>query len=408
MDLLVGVDRAHGVGADDLDGRVLLLQVASRSGDRAAGADADDEVRELAVGLAPQLRPGRLVVGLRVGRVRVLVGLEGAGDLAREAVGDAVVGARRVGRDVGRRHHHLGPVRAQEVDLLLAHLVRHHRDHAVALEAGGDGEPGAGVAGGRLDDRAAGAQAAVALRGLDHPDRDAVLDRAAGVEDLELRHDLGLQAGADAGQPDERRVPDRVEDRLLDLGHGPEDKVAGVGEVGRVLGLWRYPVKSMAAGGALLGRGGLRRLHRRSALGVRARRRAAQRLPVDDDPGGRGDARARAAVRGAGAARQVAGDGADAGRLGARRHRSGAGGLAGRRGAGDQAGPGRVRRDAAVAHHDRGRSRSSASWSASSCTPSGSAPTCSSSPTSARTSGSGASSGSAGWRCGSTSATRAA
>ena len=92
-----------------------------------------------------------------------------------------------------------------------------------------------------------GLQAAVALRGLDHADRDAVLDRAAGVEDLELRDDLGLQAGADAGQPDERRVPDRVEDRVLDLGHGPEDKVAGVGEVGRVVGLWRYPVKSMAA-----------------------------------------------------------------------------------------------------------------------------------------------------------------
>ncbi len=226
MDLLVRVDRALRIGADDLDVRVLLLEVASHPGDRAAGADADDEVRELAVGLAPQLRPGRLVVGLRVGRVRVLVGLEGAGDVAREAVGDAVVGARRVGRDVGRRHHDLGAVGAQEVDLLLAHLVRHHRDHAVALQARGDREAGAGVAGGRLDDRAAGLEPAVPLGRLDEPDRDAVLDRAAGVEQLELRDDLGLQAGADAGQSDERRLPDRVEDRVLDLGHARQDTCA--------------------------------------------------------------------------------------------------------------------------------------------------------------------------------------
>ena len=114
MDLFVRVDRALRIGADDLDVRVLLLEVARHPGDRAAGADADDQVRELAVGLAPQLRPGRLVVRLRVGRVRVLVGLEGAGDVAREAVGDAVVGARasRAGRRSApprpRRHRRAG------------------------------------------------------------------------------------------------------------------------------------------------------------------------------------------------------------------------------------------------------------------------------------------------------------
>ena len=56
VDLLVGVDRADRVGADDLDRRVLLLQVARRAGDRAARADADDEVGDRAAALAPQLR----------------------------------------------------------------------------------------------------------------------------------------------------------------------------------------------------------------------------------------------------------------------------------------------------------------------------------------------------------------
>ena len=196
---------------------LLLAQVARHAGDRPARPDAHDEVREPPARLAPQLRPGRLVVRLRVGRVGVLVGLERPGDLLREPVGDAVVGLRRVGRHVGGSDHHLGAVRAQEVDLLLAHLVRHHRDHAVALQARGDGEPGAGVPARRLDDRAARPQPPVPLRRLHEPDRDTVLDRATGIERLELGHDLRRQPRADPAQPDQRRLTDGVEDRVLDV-----------------------------------------------------------------------------------------------------------------------------------------------------------------------------------------------
>src|SRR5215208_8536829 len=80
-----------------------------------AGADSDDEVGEAARGLAPQLRPGRLVVRLRVGRVAVLVRLERSGDLLGQAVRDAVVRLRRLRRDVGRSDHDLGSVGAQQV-----------------------------------------------------------------------------------------------------------------------------------------------------------------------------------------------------------------------------------------------------------------------------------------------------
>ena len=219
MDLVAGVDRADRVGADHLDVRVLL----------AAGSGAMPVIVppvptpatrcvSLPAGLAPQLRPGRLVVRLRVGRVAVLVGLERARDLLGQAVGDAVVGLRRLRRDVGRRDHDLGAVRAQQVDLLARHLVRHHGDHAIALQPRGDREAGAGVARGRLDDRAARPQAAVALGGLDQAQRDAVLDRAARVEQLELGHELRRQAGADAAQAHQRRLADRVEDRVLDVG----------------------------------------------------------------------------------------------------------------------------------------------------------------------------------------------
>ena len=48
--------RAVGVDAPDLDRRVALLQIAAGAGDGAAGADADDEVGDPAVGLLPDLR----------------------------------------------------------------------------------------------------------------------------------------------------------------------------------------------------------------------------------------------------------------------------------------------------------------------------------------------------------------
>ena len=238
MDLVAGVDRADRVGADHDEVRVLLAQVARHAGDRAAGADADDEVRQAPAGLAPQLRPGRVVVRLRVGRVAVLVRLERAGDLLGQAVGDAVVGLRRLRRDVGRRDHDLGAVGAQQVDLLARHLVRHHRDHAVALQARGDREARCRccpTSARRACRRGAGCRP---LGRLDQPQRDAVLDRAARVEQLHLGDELRLEAGADAAQPHERRLADRVEDRVSDVGlqrgvrdHGVESTTPPGGEI---------------------------------------------------------------------------------------------------------------------------------------------------------------------------------
>ena len=86
--------RALGVGADDLHVGVLRLEVARHAGDGAAGADAGDEVRDPAFGLAPDLGPGGPLVLGRVGGVGVLVGPERARRLAREPVGDRVVGRR--------------------------------------------------------------------------------------------------------------------------------------------------------------------------------------------------------------------------------------------------------------------------------------------------------------------------
>jgi hypothetical protein len=156
-------------------------------------------------------------VGGGVGLVEVLVGLEGARDLLGQALGHAVVGLGRLGRDVGRGDHDLGAVGAQQVDLLAGHLVGHDGDDAVALQAGGDGQARARVARGRLHDRPARPQVAGALRGVDERDRHAVLDGAARVERLDLRDELGGQPGLDPAEAHERGGADGVEDRVLDV-----------------------------------------------------------------------------------------------------------------------------------------------------------------------------------------------
>ena len=168
---------------------------------------------------------GRLVVRLRVRLVRVLVGLEAAGDLLGEPVGDRVVALRRVVLDGGRRDHDLGAVRAQRRDLLLAHLVRHHEDAAVALVRGRDREPDAGVARRRLDDRPAGLEPPVTLGGLDHRDPDAILVRAAGVHELELCEQRRAGLAAEGDEADDRRRADEVEDGRIRARHTARKRI---------------------------------------------------------------------------------------------------------------------------------------------------------------------------------------
>jgi hypothetical protein len=151
-------------------------------------------------------------VRLGIGHVRVLVGLESAGDLLGEAVRHGVVGLRRVRLDRRRADHDLGSVGAQHRDLLLAHLVGHHEDAPVPLLRGCDGEADAGVAGRGLDDRAAGLQLAFPFGLLDHREADPVLDRAAGIDVLQLGEESRLDACADRVETDDRRVADELED----------------------------------------------------------------------------------------------------------------------------------------------------------------------------------------------------
>src|SRR5690606_36130196 len=183
-----GVDRALRVSPDHGD-VADVLEVAPGAGDGAAGADARHEVGDRAVGVAPDLRAGRLVVGGGSVEVLVLVGLVGALDLLRQPVAHGVVGLRVLRRHGGRGDDDLGAVGLEHVDLVLAHLVGADEDALVAALLGDQGQADAGVAGRGLHDGATRLELALGLGCVDDLDRDPVLDGATGVDVLDLGQD---------------------------------------------------------------------------------------------------------------------------------------------------------------------------------------------------------------------------
>ena len=216
------VDRPDRIARDDPHLRIPLLQVAPGAAHRAAGSRRADEVRDLSLGLRPQLRPGRAIVGLGIDRVVVLVGEDGVWQGGGDGTPLHDVVVRMIRRDRRRCDDHLRAQRSQQPGLLLGHLVRHREDAAVAFDRGRERQADAGVPRCCLHDHAAGLEPAITLGGLDHRESDAVLHRAAGIEELRLRVHRRADALRHPLQADERRPADGLEDigvRLKVLGH---------------------------------------------------------------------------------------------------------------------------------------------------------------------------------------------
>ena len=128
-----------------------------------------------------------------------------ARDLAR-------LGDRSLHLLLGRRQDDLRAEGLEQLPPLEAHALRHRQDAPVAAHRAHERQTDAGVPARRLDDDAARLERSAALRLLDHRQADAVLHRAAGVRLLHLRPDRRTRAVPQRAQPDERRVPDELED----------------------------------------------------------------------------------------------------------------------------------------------------------------------------------------------------
>src|SRR5690606_35128886 len=216
-----GIHRALRVGTDDLHLPARhLFEVATGAGDGAAGADARDEMGHRALGIAPDLRAGGLVVAVRAVRVGVLIRFPGALDLAGQPVGDAVVAVRVLRRHRRRAHHHFGAVGPQHIALVLADLVRADEYTVVTALLSHQRQTDTGVPRGGFDNGPAGLQVARLLGRLDHLHRDTVLGATAGVQILDLgRHQPGPR-GSHRVQSDQRGVADEVHDMIRDA-HTP-------------------------------------------------------------------------------------------------------------------------------------------------------------------------------------------
>src|SRR6185312_252759 len=88
-----------------------------------------------------------------------------------------------------------------------------------------------GASGGVFHDRAAWRETTVGLGGLDHRERHAVLHAARGVLALDLEQDAGTVRRRDAGERDEGRVADAVQDGSRRGGRGHTD---APGDRGRI------------------------------------------------------------------------------------------------------------------------------------------------------------------------------
>ena len=207
--------RPFGIGEDHRGLGRGLPHEAADPGQRAAGADADHDGIDLAVHLAQDFRAGRRLVRQRIGRIGELVDEERAGRAPRDRLGEILIVVGMALAHVRARDDDLGAHGPGMQHLLARHLVRHDQQRAIALASADQRKAEPGIAGGRLDDGAAGLEPPVGFRRLDHGARRPVLDRARGVRAFELEKEPARPA-IDARHLDERRLADEIEDR----GHG--------------------------------------------------------------------------------------------------------------------------------------------------------------------------------------------
>ena len=261
-----------GGDGDYFDVAAVFLETAGVAHQRAAGAEAGHE--HINVGqVGHDFLPGAGVMGFGVAFVAVLVqhqvvvGVLGD-DFLRHR--HAAVGAQgAVGVD------NPGTVGFQQLGALCGHVFGHHHGDAVALEAADHRQRDAGVARGRLQDGAAGADFAVGFGALNHFEGNAVLDAAGGVLSLQLGVDPHLGVGADIAQFHQRRAADGSQQPSV-WALGQHKRRLNRGKVGGDGGKRRAGVRRLATGnGQTAASGGARRRRRRrpAVRGLRRRRR---------------------------------------------------------------------------------------------------------------------------------------
>ena len=211
--------RGIRLNGNNLDVRVLVLEVLAGAGDGAAGADACNKNIDLAVGLLPDLRAGGRIVRGRVCRVDELTRDKAVRGLLRKLI----CLRDRTGHTLcALGQNQLRAVSLEHIAALDGHGLGHGEDDAVAASRRDSRQTDAGVAGGRLDDGSARLECAGSLSLVDHGVCDTVLDRAGRIEVFEFCKDGGVGADllCEFFSRVQRSVADQISKALFNIRHG--------------------------------------------------------------------------------------------------------------------------------------------------------------------------------------------
>src|SRR5262249_30894300 len=139
-----------------------------------------------------------------------LIDVKRVWNLLREARRHVLVVLRMPLADVAARDANFSAQRLEMQNLLLRHLVGNNQDGPITLRLRHQREPQAGIAGGRLDDRGAWLEPAVAFRRLNHGERNTILDRAGWILVFELNKEPA-KSGIEAGNLNQGRIANQAQ-----------------------------------------------------------------------------------------------------------------------------------------------------------------------------------------------------
>src|SRR5258708_1621648 len=183
--------------------------------DRPASANASNKGANPPGGIAPELRPSRAVMGLRVRGIRVLVRTARTRNLFSKAVRNVFIVFGRLVSDATWADHDLGTVCAQQAAFLLADLIGHDKDTMVPFERGGQGQAMSGVATGRLNDSPTWPQQTKLLTALNQRWPNAVFHAPTGIKHLHFGQNQRGYISGDMIEPHERRIAHQLEDIIV-------------------------------------------------------------------------------------------------------------------------------------------------------------------------------------------------
>ena len=207
--------RGSRLDSNDLDIRILCLQVLAGAGNGAAGANASNKDINLALGLLPDFRTGGVIMHLRVGRIDeltqnhcVLDGLFQFLRLCNRALHAGGTGCQ----------NDFCAISSNQLAALNGHGFRHGQDDMIALCGTNGSQTNARVAGGRLDDGCTRLQNALCLCVRDHCVCNTILDASCRIEVLQLCNDFCVQVVClfKIYQFQQRRIADQFCNALLD------------------------------------------------------------------------------------------------------------------------------------------------------------------------------------------------